>query len=118
MNVTLSCQESRRWASAIGKQASFDASKMLRQVFVHIKHVSAINVNSEGASHFDEYNNDHVLAPITVAPVLNKITEKRIWRRLTAITSYLQKQRAEIIEKNVFILKISGRSSKYFATNN
>ena len=25
---------------------------------------------------------------------------------------------AEIIEKNVFILKISGRSSKYFATNN
>ena len=41
-----------------------------------------------------------------------------IYRRLTAITSYLQKQRAEIIEKNVFILKISGRSSKYFATNN
>ena len=40
------------------------------------------------------------------------------YRRLTAVTSYLQKQRAEIIEKNVFILKISGRSSKYFATNN
>ena len=30
------------------------------------------------------------------------------YRRLTAITSYLQKQRAEIIEQNFFILKISG----------
>ena len=39
-------------------------------------------------------------------------------RRLTAITTYLQKQGAEIIEKNCFILKISGRSSNYFATNN
>ena len=36
---------------------------------------SAIYVISEGASHVDECN-DHVLARITVAPVLNKATEK------------------------------------------